>query len=87
MSSPYEYESAEVPAPAPDVSKVVEAKVVVATFVVLVASVAYGIVNVVAEHPDMLDGLPPFVRFAALAAIPPVLVFLAGYRTPSNRVG
>lgn len=73
-------------APAPDVAKLVEVKLVAATAVTLLAGVAYAVIDAVQDSPEVLDGLPPWLRFVMIAALPPVLAFLAGYRTPSNRV-
>ena len=70
----------------PDKSKLVEIKVVAATAATLLASVAFAVLDALAHHTEILDGLPDWARFVVLAAIPPVLTFLAGYAVPSNRV-
>lgn len=67
-------------------SKRIEAKVVAATAATLLASVAFAVLDALAHHTEILDGLPDWARFVILAAIPPVLAFLAGYAVPSNRV-
>lgn len=72
--------------PEPDVSRTVEVKVVVATAVTLGAGVTYAVLDAVQADPSVLEVLPPWLRFVVLAALPPVLAFLAGYRMPSNRV-
>ena len=69
-----------------DKSTVIEVKVVAATAATLLASVAFAVLDALAHHTEILDGLPEWLRFVILAAIPPVLTFLAGYAVPSNRV-
>jgi len=72
--------------PPADPAKVIEIKVVVTAAVALLADVAYAVANAVAERPDILAPWPPALRFITIAAIPPVLAFLAGYAKKSNRV-
>ena len=84
-----EHEKPEPEAPADpktDVSKTVEIKVVVATLAGLLASVSYAVLDALARDHHVLDGLPDGLRFVILAAIPPLLTFLAGYAVPSNRI-
>lgn len=77
----------DVPAEPPrDVSRVIEWKVVIAALVTLLASVAFAVLNAVLADSSILGGLPGWLQFLILAAAPPVLAFLAGYRVPSNRV-
>ena len=45
-----------------------------------------GLLDAVQADTSVLDGLPVWLRFVVLAALPPALAFLAGYRQPSNRV-
>lgn len=66
-------------------SPAVEVKLVVATVVTLLAGIAYAVVDAVQSSPAVLDGLPEWLRFLLIAALPPLLAFLAGYRVPSNR--
>ena len=79
-------ETDDPPAAKTDVSKTVEIKVVAATAATLLASVAFAVLDALAHHTEILDGLPDWARFVVLAAIPPILAFLAGYAVPSNRV-
>lgn len=72
--------------PKTDVSKTVEIKVVAAAAGGLLGTVAYAVLDALARDHAVLDGLPDWARFVILAAIPPVLSFLAGYVVPSNRV-
>lgn len=65
---------------------VVEAKVWASTLVTLAASVGVALLNAVQDNPALLGGLPEWVQFVVLAAVPPVLAFLAGYVKASNRV-
>lgn len=74
------------PAPPRSAARVVEVKVIASTAVALMASIFYAIVNAVQAQPDILNGLPPWLRFLLIAALPPLLAFLAGYQIPSNRV-
>jgi hypothetical protein len=67
-------------------SRTVEVKVVAATAATLLASVAFAVLDALAHHTEIFDALPEWLRFVVLAAIPPVLTFLAGYAVPSNRV-
>jgi hypothetical protein len=64
----------------------IEVKVVAATAATLLASVAFAVLDALAHHTEIFDSLPEWLRFVILAAIPPVLTFLAGYAVPSNRV-
>jgi hypothetical protein len=64
----------------------IEVKVVAATAATLLASVAFAVLDALAHHTEIFDALPEWLRFVVLAAIPPVLTFLAGYAVPSNRV-
>jgi len=68
------------------VDRVVEVKVIASTALTLMASIFYAVVNAVQAQPDILNGLPPWARFLVIAALPPLLTFLAGYQVPSNRV-
>jgi len=72
--------------PAQRVEKAIEVKVVVASLLTLVCGVAYAVIDAVSHSPHILDGLPEWSRFVILAAVPPVLTFLGGYATPSNRM-
>jgi hypothetical protein len=67
-------------------SRTIEVKVIAATGATLLASVAFAVLDALAHHTEILDALPEWLRFVVLAAIPPVLAFLAGYAVPSNRV-
>jgi hypothetical protein len=69
-----------------DRTKVIEIKVVATAAVTLIASVSYAVLNAIAAQPDMLAPWPPALRFVTIAAIPPVLAFLAGYAKTSNRI-
>jgi hypothetical protein len=67
-------------------AKTIEIKVVAATAATLLASIAFAVLDALAHHTEILDALPEWLRFVVLAAIPPVLTFLAGYAVPSNRM-
>lgn len=69
-----------------DVAKTVDIKVVAAAAAGLVASVAYAVLDALSRDHAILHDLPDWARFVILAAIPPLLSFLAGYAVPSNRV-
>lgn len=71
--------------PPPNSSKTVEIKVIAATAATLTVSIAFAVLDAIAHNPAVLDGFPVWSRFVIVAAIPPVLTFLAGYATPSNR--
>ncbi len=64
---------------------VVEAKVTVASLVTLAASVVFALLNAVQESPGVLAGVPSWLQFVLIVAIPPVSAFAAGYAKPSNR--
>ena len=66
---------------------VIEAKVASSTLVTLAASIGVAILNGVLADSTLLGGLPPVVQALVLGVIPPLVTFLAGYATPSNRVG
>lgn len=69
-------------APVDPASKRVEAKLVVGT---TVAALLYGVLNFIAANTAVLDVLPEPWRALALAIVPALLAFAAGWRTPSNR--
>lgn len=66
---------------------VVENKVKASTLVTLLASIGVAVLNGVQDQPSLLAPLPPLAQTAILLLVPPLLAFLAGYVTPSNRVG
>lgn len=70
----------------PDRSKVIEVKVVGTAAVGLVCSILLAVLDAVQQSPHVLDGVPEWLRFIILAAIPPTLMFLTGWAIPSNRV-
>jgi hypothetical protein len=61
----------------------VESKLVVAT---TLATVLYGLLEVVQENTALLAFLPPVAQEIFQAIVPTLLAFLAGYRVPSNRI-
>lgn len=71
-------------APAP--SKAVEVKVVAASVVTLFASIALSLLNALQNDSSILGGLPPWLQFVLITAIPPLATFAAGYAQRSNRV-
>lgn len=72
--------------PEPDLSRVVEVKVVVSAVVTLLLSVVVAWLNAAQDSPGLLAGWPPWAQFLLLTAIPPLLTGLAGYWKGSNRV-
>jgi CHASE2 domain-containing sensor protein len=72
--------------PDDDTARLVEVKVVVASLVTLVASIVVAVLNAALADSRILGALPWWAQFLLLAAAPPVLTFLAGYRQPSNRL-
>lgn len=72
--------------PARAIDRVIEVKVIAATAVPLLASVAYAVINAVQAQPDILGGLPPWLRFIIIASLVPLAAFFSGYQMPSNRV-
>jgi len=62
----------------------IESKVQASSLWALGASVGIAVLNAVAANSSLLGGLPALAQFALLAAIPPVLTFLAGYVAPST---
>lgn len=62
----------------------VESKVMSSSLWTLGASVGIAVLNAVATNSTLLGGLPSLVQFIILAAIPPLLTFLAGYVAPST---
>ncbi|AEA27940.1 hypothetical protein Psed_5815 [Pseudonocardia dioxanivorans CB1190] len=73
-------------APTVAVDKTVEVKVVVSALVTLVAGVALSLLNALQTDSSILGGLPPWLQFVLITAIPPLATFAAGYAQPSNRV-
>ncbi len=73
-------------APKPMAPDLVEVKVVAATLVALLASIAVAVLNGVVADSTLLGGLPPIWQTLILLVVPPLLTFLGGYSTPSNRV-
>lgn len=71
------------------VEDIVEHKVLSASAVTLAVSVGIALLNGIAADSTLLGwlGLPPVVQAVVLAGVPPLVTFLAGYATPSNRVG
>lgn len=65
---------------------VIESKVLASTGVAFAASVAVAVLNGMAANSQLLGGLPPAVQALILALVPPLLTFVAGYQTSSNRV-
>lgn len=74
------------PGPPAGPRKVIEAKVVVAALVTLLASLAAALLNALVADYELLGRLPPWLQFVIIAGAPPVATFLAGYAKPSNRV-
>lgn len=62
----------------------IESKVQASSLWTLGASVGIAVLNAVATNSTLLGGLPSLVQFVILAAIPPLLTFLAGYVAPST---
>lgn len=58
-------------------------KVVATTLGTTIVMVAVAILNAVQSSPGLLGSLPTPVQTVILVVIPSVLVFLAGYQTPS----
>lgn len=79
-------ESTQPSEPTRALDRVIEVKVIAATAVPLLASVAYAVINAVQAQPDILNGLPPWLRFIIIASLVPLLTFFSGYQMPSNRV-
>lgn len=73
--------------PEKPVDDLIEAKVASSTLVTLAASIGIAVLNGVLGDSTLLGGLPPVVQALILVLIPPLVTFLAGYATPSNRVG
>lgn len=71
------------PEPAPTI---VEVKVWASTLVTLGFAVFVAVGDAITAQPGLLDFLPPWARFLALAVLPPLLTFAAGYSKTSNRV-
>jgi hypothetical protein len=64
--------------------KTVETKVKSATFGTLVPSLLLAWLNAVAADNTVLSGLPPWLQFIIITALPPVITFLSGYATKSR---
>lgn len=62
--------------------KRIETKVTVATVGGLIAGVALAVLTAVQGDPTVIAGLPDWVQFVFIAALPPVLAFLGGYAAP-----
>jgi hypothetical protein len=60
----------------------IETKVSVAALGSLLAGVALAILTAVQSDPAVISGLPEPVQFVLIAALPPVVAFLAGYAAP-----
>lgn len=71
------------PEPAPNI---VEAKVWASTLVTLGFAVFVAVGSAITEQPTLLDFLPPWLQYLALAGLPPLLTFAAGWAKTSNRV-
>lgn len=78
---------AEEPEPAPTpVEKRVETKVVAASVVALVVSGVVAVLNGLVADSTLLGALPPAWQGIIITVVPPLLTFLGGYQTRSNRV-
>lgn len=71
--------------PAP-VEDRVERKVVVASAVALALSGVIAVLNGLVADSALLGVLPPFWQSVVITIVPPLVTFLAGYQTRSNRV-
>lgn len=65
---------------------VVDTKVKASALTTLAASLGFALANGYATTDGVLDPLPKWAQFPILLILPPLATFLAGYRTPSNRV-
>lgn len=70
----------------PDLSAV-DNKVKASTSVTLLASLGFALANAYSSTAGVLDPLPQAVQFPLLVLLPVLATFLAGYATPSQRVG
>ena len=75
----------EEPAEKP-VEKRVERKVIVASVVTLVLSGVLAVLNGLVADSALLGALPPAWQGIIVTVVPPLLTFLTGYQTQSNRV-
>jgi hypothetical protein len=80
MTDPYDYDD-------PPAGSLVERKVTAATFATLAFSMLTALLIAIQNDPTILLGLPPWLQFVLIAVLPPIATFVAGYGTPSNRVG
>lgn len=62
--------------------KKIETKVTSATLTSLAAGVALAVLTAVQGDPTVIAGLPDWVQFVTIAALPPILAFLGGYAAP-----
>jgi hypothetical protein len=61
---------------------VVETKVVAATASSLAIGLAIALLNGAQSNTPLLGGLPLWLQYLLLVAVPPVLAFLVGYAAP-----
>lgn len=68
-----------------DTSKTVERKVTVSTIVAGALGGVLAVLNAVAANPGLISGLPKAWQSVILVVTPLILVFAAGWVTPSSR--
>ena len=73
------------PEPTTDPNRI-EAKVLVSSGVALALSGVIAALNAILADSSLLSFLPPFWQTVVITLVPPLLTFLAGYQTTSNRV-
>ena len=70
----------------PDVSGVIERKVTAATIAAGLLGGVLAVLNAVQSNPGLIAGLPKSWQGVIFVVVPLILIFLAGWSTPSNRI-
>jgi len=60
-----------------------EVKVSAATLGATAASIGLALLNALAADSSLLGGLPAWLQFVLVLAIPPVITYVSGFVTPS----
>lgn len=70
----------------PDMSGVIERKVTAATIAAGLLGGVLAVLNAVQSNPGLIAGLPKSWQGVIFVVVPLILIFLAGWSTPSNRI-
>jgi hypothetical protein len=79
-------EPEEEPWPATPVEDRIESKVIASSVIALALSAVIAVLNGLVADSALLGVLPPFWQSVVITIVPPLLTFLVGFQTRSNRV-